>query len=324
MRAIVQSAYGTVPEAVLVATDVERPTIGRGELLVRVRAASVDRGTLHCMTGRPYAMRLAGFGVRAPKATNPGRAFAGTIEAVGDGVTEFRPGEDVYGSCDGSFADFVRAEAKRVAPKPANLSFAQAATVPISGGTALQAVRKARVRPGQHVLVVGASGGVGSFAIQIAKSSGAVVTAVCSTDKVDLVRRLGADRVIDYTREDFTSGDARYDAVLDMGGNRHLSHLRRVLTPRGTLVIVGGETGGKWLGGFGRSLRAVLLSPFVSQRLGMLTSSENGTDLRALGELIESGQVTPALDRTYTLTEVPAALRRMSDNAVHGKIAIEL
>jgi NADPH:quinone reductase-like Zn-dependent oxidoreductase len=324
MKAIVQSTYGTQPEVVLIATDVERPTIGRDEVLVHVRAASVDRGTWHCMTGRPYAMRLAGFGVRAPKATNPGRALAGTIEAVGEGVAEFRPGDDVYGSCDGSFADYVRAEPKMLAPKPANLSFEQAATVPISGGTALQAVRKADVQPGQRVLVVGASGGVGTFAVQIAKASGATVSAVCSTAKVELVRRLGADRVIDYTREDFTSGDERYDVVLDMGGNRRLSHLRRVLTPRGTLVIVGGETGGRWLGGFDRSLRAVLLSPFVSQRLRMFASTENGADLRALGELIESGQVTPALDRTYRLMEVPAAMQRMSDNAVHGKIAIAL
>jgi NADPH:quinone reductase-like Zn-dependent oxidoreductase len=324
MKAIVQSAYGTDPDVVLVASEIERPTVGRGEVLVHVRAASVDRGTWHCMTGRPYAMRLAGFGVRRPNATNPGRALAGTVEAVGEDVTEFHPGEDVYGSCDGSFADYVRAEAKMLAPKPANVSFEQAATVPISGGTALQAVRKADVRSGHSVLVVGASGGVGSFAVQLAKASGATVTAVCSTAKVDLVRRLGADRVIDYTREDFTSGDTRYDAILDTGGNRRLSHLRRVLTPRGTLVIVGGETGGRWLGGFDRSLRAVLLSPFVSQRLTMLTSTENSADLRVLAEFIESGQVTPAMDRTYPLAEVPAALRRMSDNAVYGKIAIAL
>ena len=324
MKAIVQSAYGTDPHRVLLHTDVGRPAIGREEVLVHVRAASVDRGTWHCMTGLPYAMRLMGFGVRAPKATNPGRALAGTVEAVGEAVTALRPGEDVYGSCDGSFADYVCARAEMLALKPANLSFEQAATVPISGGTAFQAVRKADVQPGQHVLVIGASGGVGTFAVQVAKAAGATVTAVCSSAKVDFVRGLGADRVIDYMREDFTSGDERYDVVLDMGGNRHISDLRRVLTPRGTLVIVGGETGGRWLGGFGRTLRAVLLSPFVSQTLTMLASKENGADLRALGELIEAGQVTPAVDRTYPLKDVPAAIGRMSENAVQGKLAITL
>ncbi|MGD9798353.1 MAG: zinc-binding dehydrogenase [Acidimicrobiia bacterium] len=324
MKAIVQSAYGTDPDAVLAVGEVERPEVGPEDVLVRVRAASVDRGTWHCMTGRPFAMRLMGFGVRSPKAGNPGRALAGTVEAVGERVTGFRPGDDVYGSCDGSFADYVRADATMLAPKPANLSFEQAATVPISGGTALQAVRKADVQPGQRVLVVGASGGVSSFAVQIAKAAGAHVTAVCSTSKVDLVRSLGADHVIDYTRADFTTGDERYDVVLDTGGTRRLAHLRRVMTPDGTLVIVGGETGGRWLGGFDRSLRAVVLSPFVSQRLGMLASTESGADLRQLGELIESGRVTPALDRTYPLAEVPAAVRRMADNAVRGKIAIVL
>jgi NADPH:quinone reductase-like Zn-dependent oxidoreductase len=324
MKAIVQSAYGTDPGVVLAVRDVDRPAIGRDEVLVHVRAASVDRGTWHCMTGLPYAMRLVGFGVRAPKATNPGRALAGTVEAVGEGVTEFRPGDDVYGSCSGSFADYVRAESRMLAPKPSNLSFEQAATVPISGGTAFQAVRKANVQPGQRVLVVGASGGVGSFAVQIAKALGADVTGVCSASKADLVRQLGADRVIDYTRQDFTAGEERYDVVLDIGGHRRIAHLRRVLTRRGTLVIVGGETGGRWLGGFDRSLRAVLLSPFVSQRLGMLASTENGTDLRALGALIEAGDVTPAIDRTYSLAEVPAAISRMHENAVQGKIAITL
>jgi NADPH:quinone reductase-like Zn-dependent oxidoreductase len=322
--AIVQLAYGTDPERVLGLAEVDQPTIGADQVLVRVSAASVDRGTWHCMTGEPYAMRLAGFGVRAPKASNPGRAVAGTVEAVGAAVTELRPGDEVYGSCDGAFARYVRAEVKMLAPKPANLSFAEAATVPISGGTALQAVRKAKVRSGHRVLVVGASGGVGSFAVQIAKARGAHVTGVCRTAKMDFVRSLGADVVIDYTAEDPTAGDDRYDVILDVGGSHRLSHLRRVLTRRGTLVIVGGETGGRWLGGFDRSLRAVVLSPFVGQTLGMLVSSENGADLRTLGELIESGQVTPAIDHTYPLQDVPTAIRRIADGTVQGKIAITL
>jgi len=324
MRAIVQLAYGTEPDAVLSLAEVERPTVTADEVLIRVAAASVDRGTWHCMTGEPYAMRLTGFGLRAPKSSNPGRALAGTVEAIGADVTELQPGDEVYGSCDGSFAEYVRAKAKMLAPKPLNLSFEQAATVPISGGTALQAVRKAEVRTGQRVLVVGASGGVGSFAVQIAKARGAHVTGVCSSAKVDFVRSLGADHVIDYTAEDFTLSGDRYDVILDIGGHRRLSDLRRALTRRGTLVIVGGETGGRWVGGFDRSLRAVLLSPFVSQRLGMLASSENGGDLRELGELIESGHVTPAVDRTYPLGEVPAAIRRIADGEVQGKVAITL
>jgi NADPH:quinone reductase-like Zn-dependent oxidoreductase len=322
MRAIVQDAYGTAPDAVLRLAHVDRPTIGDGEILVRVAAASVDMGTWHVMTGLPYAMRLAGFGVRRPKAPNPGRSLAGTVESVGRDVTGFQPGDEVYGSCEGSFAEYARARPRMLARKPANASFEQAAAVPISGGTALQAIRKARVQPGQHVLVVGASGGVGTFAVQIAKAFGAEVTGVCSTAKVDLVRSLGADHVIDYTRGDPTEGAQRYDAIIDTGGNRRLSHLRRALTPRGRLVIVGGETGGRWLGGFDRALRAVLLSPFVRQTLGMLASTEQADDLDALRELIESGQVTPAIDRTYPLGDTPAAIQRLKDGLALGKLVI--
>ena len=199
MRAIVQDHYGSDPAAVLQLTEAAMPTIGDDEVMVRVAAASVDRGTVHCMTGAPYAMRSMGFGVRAPKAANPGRSLAGTVESVGRDVAGFEPGDEVYGSCDGSFAEYVRAETKMRAAKPANLSFEQAAAVPISGGTALQAVRKANVEPGQKVVVVGASGGVGTFAVQIATAAGAQVTAVCTTAKVGLVRSLGADHVIDCT-----------------------------------------------------------------------------------------------------------------------------
>jgi len=237
-------------------------------------------------------------------------------------VTELKRDDEVYGTCDGSFAEYARAQTGMLAPKPANLSFEQAAAVPISVGTALQAVRKANVKPGKKVLIIGASGGVGSFAVQVAKAYGAKVTGVCSTGKIDLVRSLGADHVIDYKRDDFADGQHRYDVILDTGGNRRLSHLRRALTRRGTLVIVGGETGGRWLGGYDRSLRAALLSPLVSQKLGMLSSTENAEDLRVLRDLIESGQITPAIDRTYPLSETPAAIQYMSDGHAQGKVVI--
>ena len=324
MRAIVQDAWGTDPAATLEVRELDRPTIDDDAVLVRVIAASVDRGTVHCMTGQPYAMRLMGFGMRRPKAPNPGRALAGTVASVGKNVQGFESGDEVYGSCDGSFAEYAPAQPGMLARKPANLSFEQASTAPISGVTALQAVRKAGVAPGQHVLVIGASGGVGTFAVQIAKAFGAEVTGVCSTGKVELVRSLGADHVVDYTREQISDGGRRYDVILDIAGNRTLSELRRALTDRGALVIVGGETGGRWLGGFDRSLRAVLLSPFVSQSLGMLASKENTADLDALRELIETGAVTPAVDRTYGLSETAAAIRDVEGGLVRGKAAITI
>jgi NADPH:quinone reductase-like Zn-dependent oxidoreductase len=324
MKAIVQESYGSAPEDVLRFTETPRPTIGDGEVLVRVRAASVDRGTWHLMAGLPYPARLA-FGLRRPKFTNPGRNLAGTVEAVGGGVTGFRPGDEVFGvpGGNGSFAEYVVARPGKLAAKPANLSFEEAAAVPISGLTALQAVRDhARVRAGEKVLVIGASGGVGTFGVQIAKALGAEVTGVSSTAKVDAVRALGADHVVDYTREDVTDGSHRYDAILDIGGNRRLSHLRHALTPRGRLVIVGGETGGRWLDGLDRQFRAVLLSPFISQKLGFFVSSENAADLVTLRELIESGQVTPAIDRTYPLEETVAAIRHLLDGRAAGKVVV--
>jgi NADPH:quinone reductase-like Zn-dependent oxidoreductase len=290
---------------------------------VRVRAASVDRGTWHVMAGLPYLIRTAGFGVRRPKAPNPGRSVAGTVESVGKEVTEFKPGDEVYGTCDGSFAEYARARVGRLAPKPATLSFEAAAALPVSGLAALQAVRdRAQVQAGQKVLIIGASGGVGTFAVQIAKAFGAEVTGVCSTAKVELVRSMGADHVIDYTREDFADGGHRYDAILDIGGNPRLSHLRRALTPKGRLVIVGGETDGRWLGGFDRQIRALLLSPLVSQKLGTLMTSENAKDLMALRELVESGKITPAIDRTYPLSETPAAIRYVQEGRARGKVVI--
>lgn len=323
MTGIVQDRYGAEPEAVLRLVVADRPTIGDDEVLVRVRAASVDRGTWHAMAGMPYPVRAAGFGLRRPKYANPGRSLAGTIAAVGAGVTGFRPGDEVFGIGYSSFAEYSRARADKLAPKPVNLSFEQAAAVPVSALTALQAVRDhGRVRPGQKTLIIGASGGVGSFAVQLAAHSGAEVTGVCSSSKVDVVRALGADRVIDYTCEDVADGEHHYDVILDIGGNRPLSHLRRALGPRGRLIIVGGETGGRWLGGTDRQLRAQLLSPFVGQTLGTFIASENAEDLRTLRELIESRGLTPVIDRTYPLDEVAAAVRYVLDGHARGKVVI--
>ncbi len=325
MKAIVQDEYGTAPEEALRLEEIARPAMAADEILVRVHAASVDRGTWHLMTGLPYPVRLAGFGLRRPKALNPGRSLAGTVESVGQNVTEFEPGDEVYGTCDGSFAEYARARASTLAPKPANLSFEQAAAVPVSALTALQAVRDhAKVQAGQKVLIIGASGGVGTFAVQIAKAFGAEVTGVCSTAKTDLVRSIGADHVIDYTRDDFADGSRRYDVILDIGGNRRLSHLRRALTPRGRLVIVGGENGGRWLGGTDRQLRALLLSPLVSQKLGTFIASENAEDLEVLRVLIESGKLAPAIDRTYPLSETPAAISYVFQGRARGKVVITI
>ena len=325
MTAIVHDKYGTTPDDVLRLAQVAKPSLHDDEVLVRVHAASVDRGTWHIMTGRPYPIRVAGFGLRKPKYPNPGRSLAGTVEAVGADVTGFSPGDEVYGICDGSFAQYVRVRTDKLAPKPASLTFEQAAAVPISALTALQAVRdRAKVQAGQQVLVIGASGGVGTFAVQIAKAFGAEVTGVCSTSKMDTVRSIGADHVVDYTREAIAGGGQRYDVVLDIGGNRSLTQLRRALTPHGTLVIVGGETGGRWLGGADRQLRAIALSPFVGQKLGTFICSENVRDLVELTKLIESAKVTPVIDRTYPLSEVPAALRRLQEGRARGKIVIDV
>jgi NADPH:quinone reductase-like Zn-dependent oxidoreductase len=323
MTAIVQDEYGPEPEAVLRLGHIDGPTIGENEVLARVHAASVDRGTWHVMAGLPYPIRLAGFGFRKPKHANPGRSLAGTIEAIGTDVTGFAPGDAVFGIGAGSFAEYAAVGTDKLAPKPANLSFEQAAAVPISGLTALQAVRDhGRVQAGQSVLIVGASGGVGTFSVQIAKAFDAEVTGVCSTAKLDTIRTLGADHVIDYTHEDFADGTSRYDLILDIGGNRRLSHLRRALTSRGRLVIVGGETDGRWLGGSDRQLRALALSPFISQKLGTFVASENAEDLIVLRDLIEAGKLAPAIDRTYPLNEVPAALRYLLDGHARGKIVI--
>ena len=277
------------------------------------------------MTGLPYLIRIVvpDLGLRAPKTRVRGMDVAGRVEAVGTGVTRFQPGDEVMGICKGSFAEFAIARPDKLAPKPANLTFEQAATVPISGLAALQAVRdKGQVQPGQRVLVIGAAGAVGTFAVQIAKAFGAHVTGVCSTSKVDLVRSLGADEVIDYTREDFAENGHRYDAILDTAGARSVSRLRRSITPKGALVIVGSEGGGRWFGGFGRNLRAQMLSPFVSQRLGLFASKENGEDLVVLKELIEAGKVTPVIGATFPLSKVPEAMRHLEAGHARGKIVI--
>ena len=324
MKAIVQDRYGEA-EDVLRLEHIDRPAIGDGQVLVRVHAASVDRGVWHLMTGLAYPIRLAGYGLRAPSNRVRGSALAGQIEAVGKDVTTLQRGDEVFGVGDGSFAQYACAPANKLAAKPKNLTSVQAAAVPISGLTALQAVRDhGGVQPGQSVLVIGASGGVGTFAVQIAKAFGAQVTGVCSTAKADLVRSIGADNVLDYTRDDVTDGRQRYDVILDTGGHRTLTQLRRALTPRGTLVLVGSETGGRWLGGMDRLLRAMALSPFVRHKLGGFVASENAADLIVLAELIESGKLTPVIDRTYPLSETPAAISYMQAGRARGKLVIDV
>ena len=321
MKAIVQDAYGSAD--VLELREIDKPVVGDDEVLVRVHAAGVDQGVWHLMAGLPYLVRIAGVGLRAPKNPVRGVDVAGRVEAVGENVTRFGPGDEVFGTCRGSFAEYACAGADRLVPKPANLTFEQAAAVPVSGCTALQAVRdRGKVRAGQRVLIIGAGGGVGTFAVQLAKAFGAEVTGVCSTTKVELVRSIGADRVIDYTREDFADGRNRFDVILDIAGNRSLSHLRRALAPEGTLVIVGGEGGGRWLGGVDRTLRALVLSPFARQKLGTWIATQPKEDLEALRELLEAGKVTPVVDRTFPLTEVPEAIRYLRDGRARGKVVI--
>jgi NADPH:quinone reductase-like Zn-dependent oxidoreductase len=324
MRAIVQDAYGEAD--VLRLAEIDRPAIGDDQVLVRVHAAGVDQGAWHLMAGLPYPVRLAGYGVRAPKTPVRGRELAGRIEAVGRGVTTLRPGDEVFGVAEGAFAEYAPAAAAKLAPKPGGLTFQQAAALPISGLTALQAVRdQGRVTAGDRVLVIGASGGVGSFAVQIAKAFGAEVTGVASTGKVDLVRSLGADHVVDYRLgDDLGAGERGYDVIIDTGGNRPLSVLRRALTPTGTLVLVGAETGGRWLGGTDRQLRAMVLSRFVRQRLRTFIASEKAADLLALSALVESGAVTPVVDRTFPLAETPAAIRHMREGKARGKVVIDV
>jgi len=322
VKAIIRDAYGSVD--VLRLADIDQSVAGDADVLVRVHAAGVDQGVWHLMTGTPYVMRLAGFGIRAPKNPLLGYDVAGRVEAVGAQVTEFQTGQEVFGTCRGSFAEYAVARPDRLLSKPDNVSFEQAAAVPISGYAALQAVRQhGGVRPGQRVLIIGAGGGVGTLAVQIAKAEGAEVTGVCSGSKTELVRSVGADHVIDYTREDFADGRNRYDVILDIAGNRSLSELRRALTQRGTLVIVGGEDAGNWLG-VRRQLRAAALSPFVRQKLGFFISKERRQDLEELRRLLEAGTIRPVVDRTFPLEEVPAAIRYLRDGHARGKVVITI
>lgn len=322
MRAIVQDRYGSTEE--LHYATVTRPTTGDADVLVRVHAAGVHMGDWHLMTGTPYLMRIMGFGLRAPKARVRGTDVAGTVVAVGAQVTNVQVGDEVFGVCDGAFAEYATARPETLAPKPAAMTFEQAAAAPTSAVTALTAVRDVGgVTAGQRVLLIGASGGVGLFAVQIAKALGAEVTGVCSTAKVALVRSAGADHVIDYEQEDIDTNPHRYDVIIDMGGNRPLSQLRRSLHPHGTLVLVGGEDSGRWIGGAViRSLRALALSPFVGQKLRMVVATVKRRDLQALSELIDAGRLTPIIDTTCPLSDTPAAIRRMSTGEARGKLVV--
>ncbi len=323
MKAIVQDRYGSAD--VLELREIEPPEVEDDEVLVCVRAAGVDPGVWHVMTGLPYLIRIAGYGFRAPKSPVRGNDLAGRVEAVGKDVTQFQVGDEVFGTSDGTFAEYVSAKATHLAPKPANLSFEQAAAVPTSALTALQGLRDhAEAQPGQGILIIGASGGIGTFAVQLAKAFGAEVTGVCSTSKVDMVRSLGADHVIDYVSDDFTQRPQRYDVILDMAGNRSLSTLRRALTPEGTLVIIGGEEGGRWLGGTDRQIRALLLSPFVRQRLRTFVAKESADDLLVLKDLIESGKVTPVVDKTFALREAAEAIRYLDEGHARGKLVLSV
>jgi NADPH:quinone reductase-like Zn-dependent oxidoreductase len=321
MRAVVQDRYGS--SEVLRLDRIPRPTPGAGQVLVRVHAAGLDKGTWHLMVGKPYAVRLV-MGLRGPRNPVSGKDVAGTVVEVGAGVTRFAVGDEVFGIGIGTFADYTVARVDRLVPKPAKLSFTQAAVVPVSGITALRAVTDVgRVTAGQRVLVLGASGGVGSYAVQLAKALGAEVTGVASTGKLDLVRSLGADHVIDYSREDFADGARRYDVIIDIAGNPALSRLRRALTPTGVVALVGGEDAGK-LTGMGRQLRGAALSPFVRQRLALVSPNESAGHIERLATFIEDGAVTPSVDRTYPLERAPEAMRHLEDGKVRGKVAITI
>ena len=322
MRAIVQRRYGSAE--VLHLEEIERPAPGPEEVLIRVRAAGLDRGTWHFMTGVPYLGRLV-FGLRVPKNPILGLDVAGTVESVGSEATRFKAGDDVFGTAKGTFAEYTVARGDKLAPKPSNLTFEQAAVVPVSASTALQGLRDSgRISTGQSVLIVGASGGVGSYAVQLAKALGAEVTGVASAGKLEFVRSIGADHTIDYRAEDFADGSRRYDLIIDIGGRRKVSVLRRVLAPKGTVVLLGGEDGGKLSGGMGRQLRAVVLSAFVGQRFTMFVAKQNRTYLEELSEFIQAGQVVPSIDHACPLAEMPAAMRRLEAGEVRGKIAITL
>jgi NADPH:quinone reductase-like Zn-dependent oxidoreductase len=321
MKAIVQTRYGS-PE-VLQLKDVDKPVVKDDEVLVRVHAAAVNIGDWHLMRGVPYVMRLVA-GLWGPRREVPGLDIAGQVEAVGGNVQQFRPGDEVFGWCKGAFAEYACAAASNLLPKAANLTFEQSAAVGDSAFAALAAVRdQGKVQPGQRVLINGASGGVGTFAVQIAKAFGANVTGVCSTTNLDMVRSIGADQVIDYTSEDFVQTAKRYDVMLDLVGSRSLSDCRRALTAQGTYVVVGVRDMGRWLG-LGRQFKALLLSPFVHQRMRVFVVRHNREDLGVLKELVEAGKLAPVIDRRYALSDLPEALRYQGEGHARGKIVIAL
>jgi len=323
MKAFINCDYGL---ANLKLENIEKPVPNDDQVLVRVHAASVNPYDWHFIEGTPKIIRLMGVGLRKPKDTRVGVDFAGTVEAVGKNVANFKPGDDVFGGKGGAFAEYVCPRAHRaVALKPANVTFEQAASVNIAGITALQAVRdKGKVQPGQKVLINGASGGVGTFAVQIAKSFGADVTGVCSARNADLVRSLGADHVIDYTKEDFTKGEQRYDVILDNVANHSLSECKRVLTPKGKYVMIGGGGANEQglIGVMARPLKAMILSPFISQQMGMMMADTNQKDLTVLAEMMETGKLKPVIDRTYKLDQVPDAIRYLEEGHARGKVII--
>jgi NADPH:quinone reductase-like Zn-dependent oxidoreductase len=322
MKAIVYSNYGS-PD-VLKCEEIEKPTAGDNEVLIKVRAASVNPYDWHFMRGTPYAVRIPA-GLRKPKVTRLGADVAGQVEAVGRNVTQFKPGDAVFGTCRGAFAEYACTSEAALVMKPSNVTFEQAASVPIAVFTALQGLRdKGHIQPGQKVLINGAAGGVGTFAVQIAKSYGAEVTGVSSTRNVDMVRSIGADRVIDYTQEDFTKSGQRYDLLFDAVGNHSLSACRRVLNPKGVLIMAGG-TAGRWMiGALARGIAALVLSRFVSQDLVGILARTRKEDLTIMRALIEAGKVTPVIDRRYKLSEVPEAVRYLEEGHARGKVVVTL
>jgi NADPH:quinone reductase-like Zn-dependent oxidoreductase len=320
MKAIVQDRYGSAD--VLTLREILRPRPRANEVIVRVHAAGVDFGVWHLMAGVPYAVRLV-VGLRRPKNPVRGLELAGVVEEVGAGVTEFRPGDEVFGVGEGSFAEYARASQSKLVHKPSSLSFEEAAVVPVSATTALVGLRAAKLEAGQTVLITGAGGGVGCYAVQLARAMGAAVTGVCSTSKLDFVRSLGAQHVIDYTRQDFTAGDHEYDAIIDLAGSRTVSILRRALAPTGTLVILGGEGGGRWLG-MGRQVRSQIVGIATRQKFRSPLGLVNQEDLGVLKEMLERGKVTPVVDRRYPLSEVPTAVRTLAAGHSRGKSVITI
>ena len=326
MKAVVYTSYG--PPDVLEIRDIKKPVPGDDQVLVKVRATSVNPYDWHFIRGTPYVMRAMMVGLRKPKDPRLGVDYAGTVEAVGKNVTQFKPGDEVFGGRGGAFAEYICARADRaITLKPPNISFEQAAGVPLAGSTALQGLRDGgHVRPGQKVLINGASGGVGTFAVQIAKSLGADVTGVCSTRNLDLVRSLGANHVIDYTKEDVMKGDQRYDVILDNVGTQPLSGFRRVLTPKGNYVMIGGGglDDGKWVGPMVRPIKAMLMSPFIDQKMGFFMAKQDKSDLKILADLMQSGKVTPVIDRTYRLSQIADAVRYLEEGHARGKVVVTI